>query len=425
MIELRRQDFITCYPPYNMLRPEHVPQVWEPGEINIYVHIPFCVRKCSFCYYKSVVPRGPEAMQEYVNALIREIRMLAERPEVQAHQAYSLYFGGGTPTILTARQLEDVISTIRSSFRFKPDFEFCVEARPGEETSLEKLELLKELGVHRLSLGVQSLNDQILALNGRNHGVREFYETFERARQVGFYSLNVDLMSGLLGETPATWQQSVDGLLRLRPENIAIYKFELYYNTHLFRAVRSDPEQMMSDADEAASVRRAFEWIRAAGYLQMDDIGWKITPAHDHIHRRRTYLNRQMLGIGLSSHSWFNGHIFQNCSEFPQYYEAVASGRPPIARAYPVSKRAEMSRMMIFGMKNLHVSRSDFRAHFGIDPTEIFGRELADLEQQGYLTVTEDEVLVNPDYSMFCDDLARVFYKPEYRGMMLAHMRRS
>lgn len=425
MIELKREDFITQYPPYNLMRPDHVSQIWTPKELNLYVHIPFCARICDFCYYKVMVPKGREMTQVYVDALIREIRMLAARPEVQDRIVHTMYFGGGTPTILSSEQLRALVNTVRECFRFHPDLEFCVEARPGAETSVEKLHTLRALGVHRLSMGVQSLDEQVLVMNGRNHGLRDFYETYEQARQAGFDWINIDIMSGLVGETPETWRSTIQEVLRLRPENVALYKFEVYYNTRLFRTLRGKPELLMTNKEEAEMIRQAYAWLEEGGYQQLDAFSWATDMQYDHRHRRRSLLGGEMLAAGLSSHSWFDHYIFQNTSDLQQYYEMIEGGQLPITRAYPVSVREDMARTMVFGMKNLMVDRALFAAKFGVDPLNVFGNEIAALVEGGYLGVTDELIRITPEYSLYGDDLARAFFLPEHSDIMLAHLQRA
>lgn len=222
------RSFVSQYPPSNFMTKKEIEDMWTPIPINLYVHIPYCVKKCGFCYYKSFPIANSQVPDEYIDALCQEIDLYANHPSVMGRPIRSVYFGGGTPTVLTVSQLTRLMTAIFSRFKKTEQFEFCCEARPGEITTSEKLIALKEHGLTRLSIGCQSLDDEVLLLNKRNHDAKEFYRTYERVRKVGIENVNVDLMSGMVGQSKDSFLRTVNEMIALEPENIAIYKWSCF-----------------------------------------------------------------------------------------------------------------------------------------------------------------------------------------------------
>lgn len=424
-MELRREDFINQYPPLNVMNKEAVERIWDRESIHLYIHIPFCPQKCDFCYYKTLDKMRREDIEDYIKLLKKEIEIYSSLPELQDKVVRSLYMGGGTPTILTSAQLTELIVLIKRSFNFTDDFEFCCEARPGNELSLEKLETLRKLGIRRLSIGCQSLDDAVLSVNKRCNNVDDFYKAFERARNANIPFINVDLISGMVEQSFESWMDTIDGICRLRPENIAIYKLELYYNNELYRRYRKNGIELISDAEEAHYIRNAYNRLIASGYILADHFSFLTDWSFDHIHRRGTWKGEDMLGIGLSSHSYFAGYLYQNTSDIEVYRKSIMSNTLPIHRAYRIPKKEEMIRTIVFGIKNLSISRKEFYNKYGIDILDVFGNYFEKLEQGNFINIDEQNIEVTLEGAIYADDIARAIYPEEHKNLMLGHMRRK
>ena len=424
-MELKREDFIIQYPPINHMSRTEVKDLWEKEVLHLYVHIPFCIRKCGFCYYKSDIAGRRGVPDEYVAALKKEIRTYALKPEVQCRKIRSVYFGGGTPTLLNEAQLESLLEVLMSSFTFAPDFEFCSEARPGEETTLTKLELLKSFGLNRLSLGCQSLDENVLKANKCNHGVKEFYRVFEEARRTGIRTINTDLLSGMVNDTAGSFMNTIEGIIALKPENVSIYKMEVYLNTDLYKKLREGDIRLISDDCDTDFVRKAYNRLLNAGYLQADHFSFMTTPEHDHVQRRGQWYGEDMLGFGASSYSRFNSFMFQNESRIGNYMEKIMGGETAIIRAHRVSQKEKMAQRLVLGLKNLRVDRIKFRKDFGVEVMDIFPDQLKMMEEEGFITITEELITSTFEGALFADDIAREFYLPEHKVMMLGHASRS
>jgi oxygen-independent coproporphyrinogen-3 oxidase len=254
-------------------------------------------------------------------------------PQVQCKQVRSIYFGGGTPTILSETQISNVMDLITKSFDIHNECEICFEVRPGKELTKEKLILLKELGVNRISIGCQSTDDNVLKINGRNLMNQEFLNSYQDITDVGFMVRNVDIMSGMVNQSFESWDNTIQDMIKLNPENIAIYKLEIYLNNQLYKRFRNGEISIISDDEEIRYIRHGIEQLLKAGYKMADNFTFVKDMSFDHIHRRRTWLGEDMLGVGLSAHSCFNDIIFQNEPNMQEYKQKTESGTLPIFRS--------------------------------------------------------------------------------------------
>ncbi len=425
VVSLKRENFISQYPPLNFLNREDVEKIWNKGEVNLYVHIPYCAKKCDFCYYKSFSIGDGQVPEEYLDALKKEIELYSKTPQMQGKVLRSIYIGGGTPTMLTEEQLSSLVCFIYSRFETaKEDFEFCCEARPGPNTTLEKLELLESLGLRRLSLGCQSLDDEILQVNGRHHNAAEFYNAFELSRKAGIDCVNVDLMSGLVNHSMESWVDTIKRIIGLKPENVSIYKMELYLNNALYSSYREGGIRLVSDSDEVLYIREGYKRLLEGGYTLADNYSFMSDPRYRHVQRREVWKGKDMLGIGLSAHSCFNGCIYQNESLLSNYMERLKRDEIPVYRAHKISSREHLIRRVIFGIKNLHLDRKGFEEEFGIDVMSVFGEQLVKMQEDGFIRIYHDYIETTVEGAIFSDDFVRELYLPEHRKMALAHVKR-
>jgi oxygen-independent coproporphyrinogen III oxidase len=423
-IELKREDFISQYPPLYLLNKEDVTGLWDKEEIHLYVHFPFCVNKCDFCYYKSFQIGRSGIPDSYLDLLKKEIELYSCMPDVRNKVIRSIYYGGGTPTLMTEQQFADVTSHIYSHFNIHEDVEFTCEMSPREETTLSYIKSLKQSGVTRLSIGCQSVNDAILTANGRSYRSEDFYKCVELARTAGIYSVNVDIMSGMVDQSMEDWLETVDRICELRPENIAVYKLEIYLNNKLYTKYRNGKVKLISDQQEAQYARQGYRRILEKGYQFADNFSFMTEPKYDHIHRRDVWLGKDMLGIGLSAHSCYNDHIFQNTSRLQEYAELLGQNKLPVFRARKTSTREEMLQRVIFGIKNLRFYRGSFEEEFGVDPVQIFREPFQVLEQEGFIIIHNDYVETTFEGTVFADDIVREFFPEEHKSSMLAHVKR-
>jgi len=365
-------------------------------------------------------------LEEYTNYIIREIRLIKEKLDLNNYYMDTLYFGGGTPTILRESQLERIINALYETFSIHDDFEFCTEMRPGPNITEKKLSVLKELKVKRLSIGVQSLNDEILIENGRHHTVDEFYKTINKAREAGFSWINCDLMSGMLSDNVDTFMDSLTRLWKLSPENISIYKMEIFYNTKLYHKVRENAGILDNDLLEIEQIRQGKKFLESKGYEMANNSLFIKNSMFVHRHRKNIQYNAEMLGIGLSAMSYFQNHIFQNQIKFGAYYSSLDQNELPIYRAKKVNKSEEIIRYVVMGFKNLILYRDDFHNSFGVD---LLDTNLKDvffrLNNEHIIDINDKSIIIMDDYRIFADDIARLFYSNESTVRMETHVVRK
>jgi oxygen-independent coproporphyrinogen III oxidase len=430
-LDLTRTDFTFQYPPFNLLQVKDTNILQQKQPLHVYVHIPYCKTKCRYCYYKlwAVGEQATDEIDHYLSLLSREIEIVSREPEVQACGVKSLYIGGGTPTLLSLDQLTRLFDRLKRSFPFIDNYEFCVEANPDEKgLTPEKLAVLKDNGVTRLSIGVQSLDDRILKLNGRAGSEKEFYGAYEVARSLGFHCINLDFMSGMLGENWTNWTRQFDTILSLRPENVSMYKLEFYLNTRLSRQIRQTKRApgLVSDEEEAKYAEYAFERLQnEGGYIVKNCYSLTCSEEVAHVHAAGVWDGESLLGLGLSAYGLFNGRMYQNTAELKDYEDAVNCGNRPVHRAHLVSARERVARTMVFGIKKLGISRSKFRERQGFEMMLLYGDIIRDLIERGLLIDDGETIKVPRSKYVYADDICRAFFLPEHATMMRGHLTRS
>lgn len=424
-ITLSREDFINQFPPLNLLNKKDVETIWSESGIHLYIHIPYCIKKCDFCYYISTECREGKIPEDYLDALIEEMRIYQKRGYLQNRVVKSIYFGGGTPSLMSSAQIKKLCDAIAEVFNVSEGCEFCCEVRPGPETTKEKILLLKEYGANRISMGCQSLNDDVLRKNGRNHNAAYFYKVFDMLRECNVDSINVDIMSGMIGDSKEIFLDTTNKLLELSPENLTIYKMELYFNNKLYKKVLENGYVIMSDEEEAECVSLAYRTILDAGYSFADNYTFTKAKEFVQVQRYDNWFGEDMIGIGLSSHSYYKEHLFQNENGFEDYYKRIGQGELPIRRAYKMSAEERMRRWMIFALKKMDVLLDDFHILFGIDAYAVFNEELKELERGGYISFSGNRLLTTVKGALYADDIVRIFYPERYRTINLAHKKRN
>ncbi|MDR0305481.1 MAG: coproporphyrinogen III oxidase family protein [Chitinispirillales bacterium] len=425
-LTLAREDFINQYPPSNFLSKKDLQSLWSPEGFNLYVHIPYCHKKCEFCYYKAVEIGDEPVPDEYVQALLREMELYSGNPFIRSKKTSAVYFGGGTPTKLTGSQINKLMAKVKECFNLASDYELCFEARPGLETDEEKLRLLREHNLRRLSLGLQSMDDEVLSVNGRNHSVSDFTKAFELAKKVKIPSINIDIMSGMAGQSLDSWMDTVEKVIELHPENITIYKLEAYLNIIMFKKLRSKDIKLISNEEEADYVKQGFKTILHSGYLAVTNFSFSINEAHNHVHRKMVWAGEDLLGIGASARSCINDVLFQNEINIEHYTKRILKdGELPIMRAYDFSPREAMIQRIVFGLKSMNYETQPFYDEFGVDVMTIFGNELRRLQEMRFVQITDTHIMLTFEGMVYADDIVRLFYLPHQQKSHMSHVFRG
>lgn len=374
----------------------------DPGAIGLYIHVPFCLARCAYCDFNSYV--GQEDLWDvYVGALARE--MEAAGPG----QARSVYVGGGTPTVLPVALLAEILGAAHRSFTLDGDVEVSVEANPGT-VDVSTLGQLHKLGVNRLSLGVQSLDEGELRLLGRIHSAGQAMDAFGAARRAGLENVNLDLIYGLPGQSMAAWQASLSRALELGPEHLSLYALSLEEGTPLASRVLRG-ELPFPDPDVAAEM---YEWAaaacEAAGYEHYEISNWAREPRFRCRHNLATWRNEPYLGFGAGAHSWAGGKRWWNVARPADYVARVMAGGSPVDGVEELPPALEMAETTILGLRLLDegLSLARFRERFGVGARQQYAAELDELSALGLVEVDAERLRLTRRAHLLAN---QVFYR--------------
>lgn len=360
----------------------------------VYLHIPFCVHRCGYCDFNTYAGLE-DLIPAYTAALCREIALVAQSAGERL-PVHTIFFGGGTPSLLSEAQLESILRSLAEAFDWQPGIEISLEANPGT-VSLASLQAMRRLGVNRLSLGMQSAHPGELRLLERQHDYPEVVRAVTAARQAGFDNLNLDLIYGLPEQELTTWQNSLELALGLHPEHLSLYALSIEHGTPLKRWANRGliPEP---DPDLAAEM---YEWadahLAAAGYEQYEISNWsKAQPCR---HNLQYWRGLPYLGLGAGAHGYARGARTANVLAPAAYITRLKEGEPQefpstpaTASLTPVDRQAEIGETMMMGLRLTQegVSEADFQARFGQKLEEIFAGEITELQGYGLLEWAEE-----------------------------------
>ena len=361
---------------------------------GIYLHIPFCVRKCAYCDFVSF----PEASvpEAYVSALITEIELVSGGGSYPA--AFdTVFFGGGTPSLLTGEQMRRIMTTLRKRFDIRANAEISMEANPGTVTP-EKLAAYLEAGINRLSIGLQSTHDALLRSIGRIHTFAQFEETLKHAREAGFTNINVDLMHGLPNQTVEQYLDSINTVCDLGVQHVSAYSLILEEHTPLFDRVERG-EVTPPDEDLVADMQDAgIDLLESRGYHRYE-ISNFAREGFECRHNLNYWHNGEYLGFGIAAHGvvrekrWTR---YANVSTLEEYARLIVKGRRPLAETIRLAPRDEMFECVMLGFRLVRgIERADFLKRFGLDVVEAYPKAMDSLRIRGWVEESEAFVALN------------------------------
>jgi len=421
--------FVANYPPFSVWSPEHVPAALaaidapvanpKANPVGLYLHIPFCRKRCKFCYFRVYTDKNSSEVEDYLSALAAEAALYAQRASLRDRSFEFVYFGGGTPSFLSNEQLHRLIEPISKHWNWSDAREVTFECEPGT-LKKSKLEAIKAIGTTRLSLGIEHFDDEVLALNGRAHKSPEIFQAYDWARETGFAQINVDLIAGMLGDTEAKWRRTVETTLGLSPDSVTIYQMELPHNTVIAREAKSEgTEPHVADwATKRAWVDYAFAQFEAAGYVVSSGYTlMKPAPQARFVYRDAIWHGADMVGMGVASFSHVQGVHYQNVDTWEDYLERTSRGELPIARALPVPHHQRMIRELVLQWKLGRMKPAYFQQKFGVDVAGEFASELTALESEGYALHANGDWRLTRAGLLRVDALLPRFFEPQFRNI--------
>jgi oxygen-independent coproporphyrinogen-3 oxidase len=422
--------FVSNYPPFSQWKPEFVsaaldalnqpPRVEDP--LGLYIHIPFCRKRCHFCYFKVYTDKNASEIEVYLDALIKENELYSRMPAFAGRQLRFAYFGGGTPSYISEKQLRYLVDGLNRHVSWQNAEEVTFECEPGT-LQKAKLETLKAIGVTRLSLGIEHFDDEILAANGRAHLSPEIYRAYQWAREVDFPQVNIDLIAGMMGETEDKWREAVRRAIELEPDSVTIYQMELPYNTTISRDILN--KGIESPIAGWSAKRRwldyAFEQFLAHDYeIAGTDIVATKKKKCRFIYRDALWHGGDMIGIGVSSFSHFGGVNFQNAHNFEEYVRILNEDRLPLLRAVSLTPKQRLIREMVLQLKTGALDTDYFNRKFGVDVWSEFRPVYERLEEKSLLQRHNGDIVLTRSGHLEVDSFLPDFFEPELRTVRYA-----
>jgi oxygen-independent coproporphyrinogen-3 oxidase len=423
--------FVSNYPPFSYWKAEFVPEFSAaidktPKEglpLGIYAHIPFCRKRCHFCYFKVYTDKDSQEIRGYLDALLAELALYARKPFVGGRKPNFVYFGGGTPSYLSVDQLRYLTDGMKALLPWDEVEEVTFECEPGTLTD-HKLAAIREIGVTRLSLGIENFDDHILEVNGRAHRSKEIQRAFAYARQIGFPQINIDLIAGMVEETEENWKECVRKTIEMGPDSVTIYQMEVPYNTTIYQRMKADGKLTAPVATwetKRGWVDYAFKEFEKAGFT----IGSAYTAIRSKektrfVYRDRLWAGADLLSIGVASFGHIGGVHYQNHHDFQPYIDAISAGHLPVYRALTPTADERYIREFILQLKLGSVSANYFTEKFGTDPRTRFAAPLQRLQDAGVLTGGGDTIGITREGLLQIDGLLKEFFLPQHLGTRYA-----
>jgi oxygen-independent coproporphyrinogen-3 oxidase len=422
--------FVSNYPPFSQWKPEFVssvldalnqpPRVDDP--LGLYIHIPFCRKRCHFCYFKVYTDKNASEIEVYLDALIKENEIYSRMPAFQGRQLRFAYFGGGTPSYISDKQLHYLVDGLNRHVSWKDAEEVTFECEPGT-LQKAKLETLKSIGVTRLSLGIEHFDDEILAANGRAHLSPEIYRAYQWAREVDFPQVNIDLIAGMMGETEEKWREAVRRAIELQPDSVTIYQMELPYNTTISKDILKNgiESPIASWSTKRHWLDYAFNQFLAHDYdIAGTDIVATKKKTCRFIYRDALWHGGDMIGIGVSSFSHFGGVNFQNAHNFEEYVRILNEDSLPLLRAVSLTPKQKLIREMVLQLKTGALDTGYFGKKFGVDVWNEFRPVYEGLKENGLLQRQNGTIALTRQGLLQVDHFLVDFFEPELRTVRYA-----
>jgi len=381
------------------------------GVAGIYIHVPFCRARCSYCDFATGMYESDLA-DRYVRALVKEFRSWHE---VQPAEIDTVYFGGGTPSLLAPAQIEEILEAARHQFEILNNAEITLEINPGDggSSTAARRETFREfhrLGINRASFGAQTFDDEQLRRLGRTHAARDIGETFSLLREAGFANINFDLIAGLPGQTLAGWQGNLDQALTLRPQHLSLYLLDIHEGTPLADQIRRGAQPKPDDDLAAEMYRVMIERVCGAGYEHYEISNFCL-PGFESRHNSKYWNGAPYYGFGCSAHSYDGARRrWANERDVLNYVGLIENGKSPIKERTNLSEADARAESLFLGlrlMKGLYFS--DYQSRFGADLRALYDDDLARLRDAGLIEINEELLRLTPRGALMSNEVFSAF----------------
>ncbi|NOY29251.1 MAG: coproporphyrinogen III oxidase family protein [Planctomycetes bacterium] len=418
--------FISNYPPFSQWSTDQLGKVRDafqapPAEVplGLYLHIPFCRKRCKFCYFKVFTDKNSPEVERYLAALSREIELVSKLPVMGERPFRFVYFGGGTPSFLSSKQLIRLVDRLRANINWDQAEEVTFECEPGT-LSETKVYTLRDLGITRLSLGVEHFDDEVLRENGRAHESTEIYKAWPWIQKACFYNTNLDLIAGMVGDTDEKWQETVRRTIELEPDSVTIYQMELPFNTVYSKELLDNhAESPVADwPTKRGWVDYAFDQLQQAGYSVSSAYTMVKDPrCVNFSYRDNLWQGSDLLAAGIASFGHVSAMHYQNLPEWEAYCSMLENGELPLGRGLQTTEHQRQVRELILLLKRGYLETSYFHKKYGIDILDHWHSVWEEYQREGYLTVVEGRIELLRKGLLRVDGLLPAFFEPEHRDV--------
>ncbi|MDO9263750.1 MAG: coproporphyrinogen-III oxidase family protein [Desulfosalsimonadaceae bacterium] len=392
-LEPSRKGFITNFPNFQHWKKLDSSEMLETkAPLNIYIHIPFCIQRCAYCYYKTSEIKGSGrsgGLDTYVNAICREIELASRMFQLNQRPVNTIYFGGGTPTVLTDENLTKIVETLHQHLIID-DPEFTVEAEPVTLT-LKKAKHLINLSVNRISIGIQSFCDGVISLCERLDTADKALKAVDIAKSTGTV-VNIDLLSGLAGETNKTWARSMHTAISTGVDSITVYKMELYANTKYYRKIREQKIDLPSDEQEIEFMAYALDALKKAEYIPWSFFTFTKYGKNVHRHSPSIWRGGDCYSFGASAFGCVGNFLFQNTNDVDKYIALLHAGKLPINRGHHMTSLDRMIRSAVLEMKLIHMDLNTFYETYGFNLESLCGPALHQLASDEFILLDNEKI---------------------------------
>lgn len=362
-------------------------------DLGLYLHIPFCVKKCAYCDFLSW-SASQEEKGKYVEALLQEIE--SYREFAKGYRVSTVFVGGGTPSVLEAEQMKAVLGKVQEVFELDRKPEITIEMNPGTVTE-EKLQAYKELGVNRLSIGLQSVSDEKLKVLGRIHTYEEFLESYELARKTGFDNISVDLISSVPGQTLENWKEELTKLAALSPEHISVYQLMIEEGTPFYETYGEHPELLPDEETSRDIYLYTGKFLKENGYVQYE-ISNYAKEGRESRHNLKYWERDEYLGLGIGAASMIRNIRMNNTKDMETYLEHCSQPKAMRTDVQFLEEPRQIEEFMFLGLRKTRgVSRKEFRRNFGRDMDMVYEKTLYKFLENGMLKEYKDRVYLSEE----------------------------
>lgn len=353
--------------------------------IGLYIHIPFCVKKCNYCDFNSFTK--PELISSYISALKKEIETLKDKDYI----AQTIFVGGGTPTILSPEELEDVFHTVYKNIPVSDNAEITIEANPGTLTE-EKLLALKYAKVNRLSIGLQASQDRLLKIIGRIHTFKDFKINFEAARRIGFDNINIDLIFGLPTQSVNDFRETLQQVLELNPEHMSCYSLSIEEGTVFYRLLQEEKLKLPSEDEERQMYYEAIKILNQSGYEHYEISNFAV-PKRQSEHNKIYWSYKEYLGLGAGAHSFIENQRFYNYPLIEDYIYSMKNLSSAVAEREDISIREQQAEFCFLGLRLLEgIDKKVFKQRFGTEFMQVYKNAVENMKKEALIEEKGDKV---------------------------------